>query len=65
METEKKIRIKKFFYGIIACIILLNLVFTEKNSVGSNVNNYFATFNKIDGVRSTTIITKVINHHLA
>ncbi len=50
METEKKIRIKKFFYGIIACIILLNLVFTEKNSVGSNVNNYFATFNKIDGV---------------
>ena len=50
METEKKIRIKKFFYGIIAFIILLNLVFTEKNRGGGNVNNYFATFNKIDGV---------------
>ena len=50
METEKKIRIKKFFYGIIAFIILLNLVFTEKNRGGGNVNNYFVTFNKIDGV---------------
>ena len=50
METEKKIRIKKFFYGIIAFIILLNLVLTEKNRVGEDVNNYFATFNKIDGV---------------
>jgi len=50
METEKKIRIKKFFYGIIAFIILLNLVLTEKNVAGGNVNNYFATFNKIDGV---------------
>ena len=50
METEKKIRIKKFFYGIIAFIILLNLVFTKKNMVGEGVNNYFATFNKIDGV---------------
>ena len=49
METEKKIRIKKFFYGIIAFIILLNLVLTKKNS-GGDVNNYFATFNKIDGV---------------
>ena len=50
METEKKIRIKKFFYGIIAFIIMLNLVLTEKNIVGGDVNNYFATFNKIDGV---------------
>ncbi len=50
MEAEKKIRIKKFFYGIIAFIILLNLVFTEKNRGGRDVNNYFATFNKIDGV---------------
>ena len=50
METEKKIRIKKFFYGVIAFIILLNLVLTEKNTVGKDVNNYFATFNKIDGV---------------
>ena len=50
METEKKIRIKKFFYGVIAFIILLNLVLTEKNRVGKDVNNYFATFNKIDGV---------------
>tara|TARA_Y100000589_G_scaffold317369_1_gene343372 strand:- start:911 stop:1363 length:453 start_codon:yes stop_codon:yes gene_type:complete len=50
METEKKIRIKKFFYGIVAFIILLNLVFTEKNRGGGNVNSYFATFNKIDGV---------------
>ena len=50
METEKKIRIKKFFYGIIAFIILLNLVLTEKNIREGDVNNYFATFNKIDGV---------------
>ena len=50
METEKKIRIKKFFYGIIAFIILLNLVFTEKNRAEEGVNKYFATFNKIDGV---------------
>ena len=50
METEKKIRIKKFFYGIIAFIIMLNLVLTEKNLVEGDVNNYFATFNKIDGV---------------
>ena len=50
METEKKIRIKKFFYGIVAFIILLNLVFTEKNRGGGNFNSYFATFNKIDGV---------------
>ena len=50
METEEKIRIKKFFYGVIAFIILLNLVLTEKNRVGKDVNNYFATFNKIDGV---------------
>ena len=34
METEKKIRIKKFFYGIVAFIILLNLVLTKKNIVG-------------------------------
>jgi phospholipid/cholesterol/gamma-HCH transport system substrate-binding protein len=50
METEKKIRIKKFFYGIIAFMILLNLVFSNKNREVSNVNNYYATFNKIDGV---------------
>ena len=50
METEKKIRIKKFLYGIIAFIILTNLVLTEKNKVRGDVNNYFATFNKIDGV---------------
>ena len=50
METEKKIRIKKFFYGIVAFIILLNLVLTEKNRVGRDVNNYLASFNKIDGV---------------
>ena len=50
METEKKIRIKKFFYGIMAFIILLNLILTNKNRVGEDVNNYFATFNKIDGV---------------
>jgi len=50
METEKKIRIKKFFYGIVAFVILLNLVFNEKNRGGRNVNTYFATFNKIDGI---------------
>ena len=50
METEKKIRITKFFYGIIVFIILLNLIFTEKNIRGEDVNNYLATFNKVDGV---------------
>ena len=50
METEKKIRIKKFFYGVSVFIILLNLVFTKRNIVGKDVNNYLATFNKIDGV---------------
>ena len=50
METEKKIRITKFFYGIIVFIILLNLIFTEKNIRGGDVNNYLATFNKVDGV---------------
>ena len=50
METEKKIKIKKFFYGIITFIILLNLVFTEKNRGDGNVYSYVATFNKIDGV---------------
>ena len=50
METEKKIRITKFFYGIIVFIILLNLIFTEKNIGGGDVNNYLATFNKVDGV---------------
>ena len=50
METEKKIRIKKFFYGVAVFIILLNLVSTKRNIVGKDVNNYLATFNKIDGV---------------
>ena len=50
METEKQIRIKKFFYGIITILILLNLIFTEKKISDGNVNNYFATFNKVDGV---------------
>ena len=39
METEKKIRIKKFFYGIIAFIIMLNLVLTEKNSLFEQIRN--------------------------
>ena len=43
-------RIKKFFYGIIAFIILLNLVLSEKKRVGRDVNSYFASFNKIDGI---------------
>ena len=50
METEKKIRITKFFYGITVFIILFNLIFTEKNIRGGDVNNYLATFNKVDGV---------------
>ena len=50
METEKKIRIKKFYYGVAVFIILLNLVSTKRNIVGKDVNKYLATFNKIDGV---------------
>ena len=63
METEKKIRIKKFFYGIVAFIILLNLVLTEKNIAGGDVNNYFVTFNKIDGVAvSLTYKDGILQH---
>ncbi len=50
METQKKLRIKKFFFGATAFIILLNLVFTHKNKEEKNTNTYLATFNKIDGV---------------
>ena len=64
METEKKIRIKKFFYGILAFIILLNLILTNKNRVGEDVNNYFATFNKIDGV-SVGDIEEIHSHEQA
>ncbi len=50
METQEKIRIKKFFFGIIAFTIILNLVFSNKSRIVEDVNSYFATFNKIDGV---------------
>ena len=50
METQKKLRIKKFFFGATAFIILLNLVFTQKNKEKKDTNTYSATFNKIDGV---------------
>ncbi len=50
MEAQRKIRIKKFFFGIITFVIILNLVFSKKYRESTDTNNYFATFNKIDGV---------------
>ena len=50
MEAEKKLRLKQFIFGVITFVILLNLVFSTKNKTKKGINNYVATFNKIDGV---------------
>ncbi len=50
METQKKLRLKQFFFGVITFVILLNLVFSTKNKTKKGMNDYVATFNKIDGV---------------
>ena len=50
METEKKLRLKQFIFGVITFVILLNLVFSTKNKTKKGMNDYVATFNKIDGV---------------
>jgi phospholipid/cholesterol/gamma-HCH transport system substrate-binding protein len=43
-------RIKRFFLGLVAFIILINLIISKKEGSLDGFNNYFATFNKIDGV---------------
>ena len=50
MEAQKKLRLKQFVFGVITFVILLNLVFSTKNKTKKGINNYVATFNKIDGV---------------
>ena len=50
MEAQKKLRLKQFVFGVITFVILLNLVFSTKNKIKKGINNYVATFNKIDGV---------------
>ena len=50
MEAEKKLRLKQFIFGVITFVILLNLVFSTKNKTKKGMNDYVATFNKIDGV---------------
>ena len=47
-------RIKKFIFGFIAVLLLLNLIFSKKINNNSYFNNYTATFNKIDGVNKGT-----------
>ncbi len=48
------LRIKKFIYGIIASLILVNVVFSKKEIKNKNYTNYLASFNKIDGVNVGT-----------
>lgn len=48
------LRIKKFIYGIIAFLILVNVVFSKKEIKNKNYTNYLASFNKIDGVNVGT-----------
>ena len=44
------LRIKKFIFGLLTFVILLNLIFSKKVASNKNYSNYFASFNKIDGV---------------
>lgn len=48
------LRIKKFIYGIVAFLILVNVVFSKKEIKNKNYTNYLASFNKIDGVNVGT-----------
>jgi len=48
------IRIKRFIYGLITFLIIINLILSKKENTNQNFNNYFATFNKIDGVNKGT-----------
>ncbi len=47
-------RIKKFLFGFLTVLILVNLIFSKKENNRKNYNNYSATFNKIDGVNKGT-----------
>ena len=44
------LRIKKFIFGLVTFIILLNLIFSKKEVNNKDYSNYIASFNKIDGV---------------
>ncbi len=54
METKVNSRIKRFIYGVITFLIILNLALTKKDNKNSNFNSYNATFNKVDGVSEGT-----------
>ncbi|MEE2695066.1 MAG: MlaD family protein [Pseudomonadota bacterium] len=47
-------RLKRFCYGLVAFIILVNLIISKKEGSLDSFNNYLATFNKIDGVEVGT-----------
>ena len=47
-------RFKRFFLGIGASAILLNLVIMNNEATEDNYNNFTASFNKIDGVNVGT-----------
>ncbi len=47
-------RIKRFIYGVITFVIILNLALSKKDNTNANYNNYNARFNKIDGVSEGT-----------
>ena len=44
------VRFKRFFLGVVASIILLNLVVMNNKNNENNFNTFTASFNKIDGV---------------
>ena len=44
------VRFKRFFLGVVASIILFNLVVMNNKNNENNFNTFTASFNKIDGV---------------
>ena len=54
METKMKLKVKKFFFGFITFVIILNLIVSKKEANNNDYNNFNATFNKIDGVNVGT-----------
>ncbi len=49
-----KLKVKKFFFGFITFVIILNLIVSKKEANNNDYNNFNATFNKIDGVNVGT-----------
>tara|TARA_B100000886_G_C20322958_1_gene448944 strand:+ start:440 stop:880 length:441 start_codon:yes stop_codon:yes gene_type:complete len=44
------VRFKRFFLGVVASVILFNLVVMNNKNNENNFNTFVASFNKIDGV---------------